>query len=247
MDVILNKFVEPKPKDFGITEDRIKILENPPCDYDLNKSPLFWSIFIFVVLVATIYLYNNSRLNFVTFLVIIWFSLIGASFPIYFFFELTDEKSKIPERWRSKQPDYLAFQQYQETKRIYQNKLETWLRTQERWWQSLDGKRFELEIAELFRERGYIVQHTGKRGDEGVDLVFIKNENKILVQCKAHKNPVNPSIVRDLYGALTAHGDKEAWVISTSVFTTGAKKFARGKSIRLVTIRDILKEKLDIR
>jgi hypothetical protein len=59
-------------------------------------------------------------------------------------------------------------------------------RATERWWKSLDGWRFEKELALLLGRRGYTVDRRGGSGDGGIDLVLHKDGATILVQCKAH-------------------------------------------------------------
>jgi HJR/Mrr/RecB family endonuclease len=58
------------------------------------------------------------------------------------------------------------------------------------WWKSLDGAKFEQEVALLWEGRGYKVQRTGRSGDEGVDIVLTRDGAKIIVQCKAQRNHV---------------------------------------------------------
>jgi hypothetical protein len=111
------------------------------------------------------------------------------------------------------------------------------------WWRKLSGRAFERELARVLKSNGSSVELTPASNDGGVDLVLKRNHDIILIQCKAHKNPVGPSPVRDLYGALMhRQGAKEAWLVTTSSFTRGAISFARGKPIRLKTIEALLKE-----
>jgi hypothetical protein len=117
------------------------------------------------------------------------------------------------------------------------------LRRSEGWWKRLDGTMFEKELAGLFQARGYEVQRTGRAGDKGVDLRFHAVGRTIVVQCKAHKSRVSPAAVRDLYGTLQHHGADEAWLVTATGFTPGAKRFAVGKRLRLLTIRQILEAK----
>ena len=91
------------------------------------------------------------------------------------------------------------------------------LRSQGKWWKSLDGEPFEKEVCKLLEKvghnAGYTVRRTGKSGDEGVDIVIIgQNKELIIVQCKAQQNSVGPGAVRDLYGALMHHRAREAWL-----------------------------------
>lgn len=130
----------------------------------------------------------------------------------------------------------------QERLKIKEREEEERLRKSVSWWRKLDGRSFERETACHYRSRGYQVKETGRTGDQGVDLVLVKGAKRIIVQCKAHRHYISPSIVRDLYGTLMHHGADEAWLISTAGFLGGAKAFAKGKPIRLLTITDILRD-----
>jgi restriction system protein len=62
----------------------------------------------------------------------------------------------------------------------------------------------------------------------------------VLVQCKAHRSYVSPGAVRDLYGTLLHEHADQAWLVTTSGFHPGAREFAKGKPMRLITMAGIL-------
>ena len=116
------------------------------------------------------------------------------------------------------------------------------LRKQQEWWRGIDGRGFELGVAKVLIEKGYSVKLTGSSwGDEGVDLVLLKDNKKIIIQCKAHTNYVSAGFVRELYGTMMHQQANEAWLVVTSGFYTGAKTFAFGKPIKLLTAWDLMK------
>lgn len=155
---------------------------------------------------------------------------------------------RYPQRLRYQQAakDYSDFvasvrrKEDEELKAQERKEYET-LRTTERWWRSLDGRRFEKEFALLCERQGYSVDRRGGPGDGGVDLVLRLRRRTIVVQCKAHQKYIPPGTVRDLYGTLVHNEADEAWLVSTHGFHKGSYEFARGKPIRLLTIREILK------
>jgi restriction system protein len=149
--------------------------------------------------------------------------------------------------WKRAQSDYPLFARYQAARAQYRRDLSEWQRTQTQWLRTLSGTGFEAEVARVFQRRGYTVQRLGGAGDQGVDLILNKDGKSIIAQCKAHKTPVGPSVVRDLYGTLLHYQRGEAWLFSTSGFTVGAKKFAAGKPILLLSVEDILREVIDPR
>lgn len=103
------------------------------------------------------------------------------------------------------------------------------------YWMSLSGADFERDMATLCRRLGYSVETTPASGDEGVDLVLRRRGKKIVVQCKSHKSPVGPAVVRELYGSMIASKADKAILACTGGFTSGVRNFAKGKPIELVS------------
>ncbi|MBI4463236.1 MAG: restriction endonuclease [Acidobacteria bacterium] len=219
--MLTEKPQQPRPEDFGLTKERCTTFESLFfISFDLFSSIEFWIPYGVIVLTLGILTYHFTASYLITFLLL----SVGTSVI-----------------WRRLQPDYQNFRRYRSAKENYHKELETWIRTQESWWQSLDGRSFEIELGALLQKRGYRVQWTGKSGDQGVDLIlFGSGGHRIIVQCKAHRKPIGPAAIRDLYGTLKHLGEKEAWLVSSSGFSKAANEFAMGKPIQLLSIRDIL-------
>ena len=107
------------------------------------------------------------------------------------------------------------------------------------YWVSLGGVEFERELGILFRALGYQVESTPTSGDQGIDLILKKSGQTHVVQCKAHKSGVGPSVARELLGSMVAYGARKAILACTGGFTKGVYEFARGKPIRLISASDI--------
>lgn len=105
------------------------------------------------------------------------------------------------------------------------------------YWFKQDGYEFERSIAHLFEGLGYNVKQTRKTGDEGVDMFL---NNNIIVQCKATKSPIAPSVLRDLYGTMQHFKAQKGIIVSTGGFTSGSIDFAMGKNIDLWNMDKIL-------
>lgn len=93
---------------------------------------------------------------------------------------------------------------------------------------------FEGLIGNLFRRTGYLVEQTGKTGDEGVDLVLKKAGKTAIVQCKRYSGTVSQSVVRDLYGAMVHNHASSAYLVTTGTISLPAQQWAQGKPIHLV-------------
>ena len=131
-------------------------------------------------------------------------------------------------------PAYPKWKIYRKAMNAYSSWLENEKRRRLSWWFYQTGDSLETEVANLYCALGYRVDQKGGPGDEGVDLFASKNELIVVVQCKAHRKPVGPAAVRDLYGALLHHKADLAALVSPRGFTAGAKSFARGKPIELL-------------
>ena len=107
-------------------------------------------------------------------------------------------------------------------------------------WMSLSGREFEHELATLYRKQGYEVQSTPTTGDGGVDLIIRKNGERIVVQCKSHKYPVGPAIVRELYGSMHHFRADSAILACTGGFTSGVRDFVKGKPIELISAPELV-------
>jgi restriction endonuclease len=116
-------------------------------------------------------------------------------------------------------------------------------RRQLAWWMTLDGQQFEKETASLLRQLGYEVTLTPYWADGGVDIVLRDGAKRIIVQCKAHRNYVSAGVVRELYGTMLHEKADEGWVVITTGFYSGARSFAHGKPIKLITIKELLNRK----
>lgn len=241
--------VRPRPEYFGLTEEQVHHFAA-----DVKTGPREWLIGAVVALFTLFGLVDHVKSG-VALLLTGGFVFVSALALI----------EQIQKRLRQKHPDYAKFlcfrqllsqffefraaalaQRAAQLKAMERQRLET-LRMQERWWKTLDGHRFEEELTNLLRARlpriMCQVRRTGGAGDSGVDLEITNGNRRVIIQCKAHAKYISPGMVRDLYGALLHHHADEAWLVATSGFHRGAKEFAKGKPIRLVTIRDLLERK----
>lgn len=109
--------------------------------------------------------------------------------------------------------------------------------------QDLSWHKFEILLSEAFRRQGYIVKENSSGGpDGGVDLILTKEGATTLVQCKNWKNSnVGVTVVRELFGVVTAEGADRGMVVCSGGFTKEAIEFSRKSAIQLLGGRELSK------
>jgi restriction system protein len=100
---------------------------------------------------------------------------------------------------------------------------------------SMSWQNFEHLVGEIYRKRGYSVALTQGGADGGVDIVLRRGEERILVQCKHWRvRSVGVSVIRELYGVVTARGAAGGAAVTVGHFTSEASAFARETGIELM-------------
>jgi hypothetical protein len=229
---------KPRPEDFGLNEKQTAYFKTLAASLKKEDDERFRNIM----------LWSIGGVGGVTFLYLIESgSFLGALFGSAFIGGLLGcilglIINGVTLCFNSGRRDQLI--KYEEAQKNYeraQKEYEAWqIRIQGQFWRSLTGRQFEHEIAQLFSQIGHQVHVTPASGDEGIDVVLEKDGRKIIVQCKAHQNPVGPSVVRELYGAMMHANANEAILVALGGFTQGVVGFVKGKPIRLMSLPDIL-------
>ncbi len=112
------------------------------------------------------------------------------------------------------------------------------------------GTRYERLAAVIFAalDRESVVIHdldvigedSGVKHQIDVHIERSGERKRILVECKdfdVSGGPVGLGIVRDFYGVVDDVHPDEAWVITCNDFTRDARAYAKGKGIKLATLR----------
>ena len=102
----------------------------------------------------------------------------------------------------------------------------------------LNSRQFEEIVAEVLKSKGYEVDLTKKTRDGGKDIIAIHTDslgiqNKYFIECKCHseKNKICVDVVRKLYGVKNSKdGPNKAIVVTTSTFTSDARKFVENEA-----------------
>jgi restriction system protein len=104
----------------------------------------------------------------------------------------------------------------------------------------LSEPQFKDLIASLFKKEGYTVRRRGGNGNDGIDLVLQAGQEKEVVECKRSKTDIETPTVREFYGALMHAAARHGFIVTTASFSQGARDFARGKPISLISAAEIL-------
>ncbi len=178
--------VRPKPSDFNLTEQRIQEIETIISSRPGPQSAKYlWPCVFIVWSIILIWGFGEStnfnftewsKLSFagiiggiiLTFLAPSIFVLVGIWIILGPIFERLEtlEDSAWTRKKITRYKDYYDFLDAQK-------KYEAWvLRTKWAFWDRLDGRSFEEEVASLLRKSGYSVKLTPASGDGGVDIVL---------------------------------------------------------------------------
>jgi restriction system protein len=101
------------------------------------------------------------------------------------------------------------------------------------------GEDFELFVSQRLEDSGWVVQQTGKSGDQGADLVAERDGVSVAVQCKLYSQPVGNKAVQEALAAQKYYATDRAAVISNAAFTRSAIKLAQSAKVLLLHISDI--------
>lgn len=108
----------------------------------------------------------------------------------------------------------------------------------------MDGIEFENYIALLLKQAGYNVSGTSKTGDQGADLIAMKNNKIFVLQVKRYSDLVSNKAIQEVVAAKYFYNGDIAAVITSSSFTSSAINLA--KKNRVILINKSLLQNIDL-
>ncbi len=110
-------------------------------------------------------------------------------------------------------------------------------------WLNLTPFQFEEEVALRLRQSGKVdsARVTKKSGDGGIDIWAKKNNQDIIIQCKAHANPIGIRAARELLGVKVETKVPRAILVSRSTFTGSVHDFAEVNGIELIDLNGLVR------
>ncbi len=103
---------------------------------------------------------------------------------------------------------------------------------------TMTGEQLEVYLMGVFRYLGFEVEHTGKRGDQGADLILTKGGQRIACQCKRYKGqPVTNKAVQEAFTAQRIYDCQKSLVVTNSRYTRSAREAANRCGCELIDRR----------
>lgn len=238
---------KPEMADFGLTEgieERLKFADELSVSEEKSNRKIFASAITLIVICAIVYVFkqmnetthpenylNGQLIN----TALGWWGGILTIGGLFGGFALWGWVFDVKPKQTF---EHTQYKRYKDQLSYFNH----WQRKQDKnHWNKMTGHGFEQAVANLFRDIGFTAQVSKRGGDGGIDIVLQKQGRKIAVQCKRYKSSVGPHVIRDLWGTMHALGFDEGCIVTTTGFTKGVVDFARGKSIYLIDLTDILK------
>ncbi len=86
---------------------------------------------------------------------------------------------------------------------------------------------------------GFSVTKTKASGDQGVDLILERQDQRIAVQAKGYKKPVGNKAVQEVLGGMIYYKCKVCMVVANNIFTPNARDLAEHTGCRLIDVTQI--------
>ncbi len=102
-----------------------------------------------------------------------------------------------------------------------------------------DGFEFEFWVADNLKKFGWDAKATAGAGDQGVDVIAIKNDIKVGIQCKLYSGSVGNKAVQEIIAARDYFDLDFAAVLTNAEYTKSAKELALKSKVKLLTQYDI--------
>ena len=97
-----------------------------------------------------------------------------------------------------------------------------------------DGLDYERYCAERLVRAGWRAHRTPASGDQGADIVAVRDGLRLVVQCKRLSKPVGNAAVQEAAAALRYWDGDRAAVVSNAGFTPAARRLATATGVLLL-------------
>jgi len=102
-----------------------------------------------------------------------------------------------------------------------------------------DGHAFENWVAESLTGFGWEANVTSGSGDQGIDVIAIKDGKKAGIQCKLYSSPIGNKAVQEAHAGKAYYKADAVAVLSNAPYTASAKDLASVTGVTLLSHHDI--------
>ncbi|CAI3931616.1 Endonuclease [Commensalibacter papalotli (ex Botero et al. 2024)] len=99
---------------------------------------------------------------------------------------------------------------------------------------TMDPFDYEAYCAELLRLKGWDADVTTASGDQGADVIAVKNGITFIIQCKLYSKPVGNKAVQEVNAAKIFYHAHYAAVVSNAAYTISARQLAASTEVTLL-------------
>ena len=103
----------------------------------------------------------------------------------------------------------------------------------------MTGNEFECYISQLLQKQGYKTEIQGGAGDLGIDIIAMKEDERLAIQCKRFSQKVSRRAVSAVVAGMHHYKCNQAMVVTNNYFHKGAIELAKSNNVQLVD-RDTL-------
>ncbi|PKL28930.1 MAG: hypothetical protein CVV46_03765 [Spirochaetae bacterium HGW-Spirochaetae-2] len=101
------------------------------------------------------------------------------------------------------------------------------------------GVEYEFFVKDLLEANDYKIELTPTTGDQGVDIIAIRNGKKIAIQCKSYSSLVGNTAIQEVISGKLFYDCEIACVITNSSFTRSAMQLANKAGVILCSYNDL--------
>lgn len=98
---------------------------------------------------------------------------------------------------------------------------------------------FEGRCAAVLQREGWSASTTSSSGDQGADVIAVKQKRKLVLQCKLYSRNVGNKAVQEVIAARQFYAADYAAVVSVGSFTRSAEILAKVAKVHLIEFRDL--------
>lgn len=102
-----------------------------------------------------------------------------------------------------------------------------------------DGVTYERSVASELAQLGFSVQFTPRTGDQGVDILATRGNQRLAIQCKDYQGSVGNDAVQQAFAGARFHEMDEAVVVSPATYTKAALMAAQSLGVKCLHHRQL--------